>query len=588
MTDIHSFLKSDKIFIFDGAMGTFYSSMHGNAGKKCESANYEEPDTVIDIHRSYIEAGCNAIKTNTFSVSADIAAGNSDEGIRIIRSGCDAAQKAAGDSVFVFADIGTVPEEAGQNPCDIYTFQAKLFLEKGINCFLIETAHSIKGIPEFARWLKKASPDSCLFVCFAVGSDGFTSSGSDGRVLFYEAYGNDDIDAAGFNCTLGPYHMNRLISTLKPGSKRICAMPNAGYPSVIGRRAKYGGSPEYFQNGASELIGAGVTVLGGCCGTTPKHIKYLRRLTDSPESSYTVKESRTAVVSRRKEVNLLREKINGGQRIIAVEYDPPENDNADVYFKGVNLLKEAGADAVTIADCPVGIPHIDSSMLAYRLKNELNIEPIPHIACRDKNLNAIKALLLGLSCGNVHNVLPVTGDPMPSAKRDEVKSVFNCNSRHLINYISSLDSNTLSAPFTVFAALNVNAKNFDVELERAKEKIENGAFGFMTQPVLSAEALENLRKAKAVLNAKIFAGIYPVVSYRNACFMNNEIAGINVSDDICEMYRDKSREEAEDIAVNLSVKIARDAEPFCDGLYIMTPFNRTGLVARIIKEYKSR
>lgn len=585
MTDIRTFLNTNKYLVFDGAMGTLYNSMHKNAGKKCEKANIDDPETIYGIHRSYIDAGCNAIKTNTFSVSADIAAGDVREAKKIIRSGIDIAKKAAGDDAFVFADIGTVPADTETEPEEIYVLQAGVFLKKGINCFLIETAHSITGISAFAKWLKKQSPESCLFVCFAVGPDGFTRTGFDGRTLFNEAYNDENIDAVGFNCCSGPYHMKKLVSSITAGTKRICAMPNAGYPTVIGRRTTYGGTPEYFCDEAEQILSCGITVIGGCCGTTPGHISALRELIDSPGFSAGQRKDGQNSVTRKSASNPLWSKIKKGRRIIAVEYDPPQNDSLEDYLKGVGRLKNAGADAITVADCPVGIPHVDSSLLACKLKSELNIEPVPHIACRDRNLNAIKALLLGLSCSDVHNVLLVTGDPMPSEKRDEVKSVFNCNSRHLINYVSSLDNQTLATPFRIFAALNVNAKNFDVELELAKEKIKNGASGFMTQPILSHNALDNLKRAREELDTVLFAGIYPVVSYRNACYMNNEIAGIVVSDEICELYKNKDREESEKIALRLSLKIASDAEPYCDGLYIMTPFNRTPLVAKIIKEY---
>jgi homocysteine S-methyltransferase len=183
---------------------------------------------------------------------------------------------------------------------------------------------------------------------------------------------------------------------------------------------------------------------------------------------------------------------------------------------------------------------------------------------------------------NVHNVLLVTGDPIPTADRDEVKSVFNFNSRKLIRYVSDLNENVLHTPFRIFGALNVNANNFDIQLKIAQEKEESGASGFLTQPVLSREALDNLKLARETLHGKILGGVFPVVSYRNACFLNNEIAGIRVSDEIAELYNGKSREEAEELAVRISTNIIRDITPYTDGLYLMTPFSRVPLIARII------
>ena len=208
------------------------------------------------------------------------------------------------------------------------------------------------------------------------------------------------------------------------------------------------------------------------------------------------------------------------------------------------------------------------------------------MACRDRNLNASKALLLGLSSQDVHNVLLITGDPMPTGTRDEVKSVFNCNSRKLAKYVQSLYPQSLSEPFQIFAALNVNVRNFDIQLAMAQEKEQNGVSCFLTQPVLSQEAMENLKKARSVLKAKILGGIYPVVSYRNAVFMNNEIAGINVCEEICRMYEGLGREEAEELAYKISLRIAKEMEAYTDGLYVMVPFNRIPLVTRILKAIK--
>ena len=227
--------------------------------------------------------------------------------------------------------------------------------------------------------------------------------------------------------------------------------------------------------------------------------------------------------------------------IVLIDYHLPRINGVE----GVKRLRDAGADAVTIADCPIGRPRADSSLLACKLKRELGVEPLPHMTCRDRNLNATKALLLGLSIEGVHNVLLVTGDPIPSEDRDEVKSVFNFNSRRLAAYVSGLNENVLRTPFRIFGALNVNAKNFAAQLSVAREKEACGVSGFLTQPVLSREALENLKLARQTLRGKILGGIYPVVSHKNACFLNNEIAGMRICEEITALYEGRDREEAE-------------------------------------------
>ena len=251
-------------------------------------------------------------------------------------------------------------------------------------------------------------------------------------------------------------------------------------------------------------------------------------------------------------------------------------------------MRDAGADAVTVADCPVGRPRADSSLLACKIRRETGVEPLPHLTCRDRNLNATKALLLGLSMEGVGSVLLVTGDPVPTQDRDEVKSVFNFNSRKLIRYVSGLTGQGLSAPFQIFAALNVNAPNFAKQLELAREKEEAGAAGFLTQPVHSPRALDNLALAREALNGYILGGVFPIVSHRNALFLNNEVAGVSVPEEIVARYEGLDREAAEALALELSVKTARDMAPCTDGWYLMTPFRRVGLVARILAQLRER
>lgn len=584
------FIKYKAPLIFDGAMGTLYASLPGCEGKRVEAANVEEPEHIRGIHRAYLDAGCKAIKTNTFSLSADVAQRTDDYAFTLIDAACKLALDAAREyDAYVFADIGPAPLGARIAAGENYISQAERFIKNGIDCFLLETLSSNAGVAEFGCWLKERLPNSCLIVSYAVGPDGYTHDGHTGKELLERGSSFGCVDAVGINCFMGPYHMLQYVNTLPQLSLPLAVMPNSGYPTVKGKRAVYGGSPPYFADNVQRIVSAGASVVGGCCGTKPEHIRLLSSLlSDSEAVSRHVSKAVDAAGDTSGEPNVLREKLEKGQRILAVEYDPPTNDKVSVFLEGVQALAAAGADAITIADCPVGVPRVDSSLMACRVKRELGIEVIPHMACRDRNLNASKALLLGLSSQDVHNVLLITGDPMPSGARDEVKSVFNCNSRKLAKYVSSLYPQSLSEPFQIFAALNVNVRNFDIQLAMAKEKEENGVNCFLTQPILSPEALENLKKARAVLKSKILGGIYPVVSYRNAVFMNNEIAGINVSDEICEKYKGLNREEAEELAFSLSVEIAEKIEAYTDGLYIMVPFNRTGLVSRIIKEIKSK
>ena len=208
------------------------------------------------------------------------------------------------------------------------------------------------------------------------------------------------------------------------------------------------------------------------------------------------------------------------------------------------------------------------------------------MTCRDRNIIATKALLLGLNIEGVNNVLVVTGDPVPTSERGTIKSVFNFNSVVLANYIHDLGEEFIRGPFRVFAALNLNALNFDIQLRHAKEKLEHGVDAFLTQPVHSDRALENLKMSRGELSGKILGGVMPIVSHRNACYMNSEIAGISVSDEIIAQYEGLDKEQASRLAVSLTTEIARSMEPFVDGYYMITPFMRTDLICEIMKNLK--
>lgn len=215
------------------------------------------------------------------------------------------------------------------------------------------------------------------------------------------------------------------------------------------------------------------------------------------------------------------------------------------------------------------------------------MEVLPHMTCRDRNLNAIKALLIGLSIEDVHHVLLVTGDPLPMESRQEVKAVFSFNSRTLARYVRTLEEDGIVQPFHKFAALDVNAKNFDVQLRLAQEKEAAGVEGFLTQPLFSKRAIDNLIRARKILKGKIYGGLMPIVSYRNALFLKNEIAGMDVPDELAVSYKDRSREECERISLDFLEQTAHDMADSVDGYYLMTPFQRVELMQQLIGRLKS-
>ena len=581
MKDIRDYLKEQPL-LFDGGMGTYYASRNRTSHRDCEWANLSAPEEIAAIHRAYLDAGCRAIKTNTYGANrlhfseSDCAA--------MIREGWQIASRTAGDA-YVFADVGPIDAEDDTDILAEYLFVTDQFLRLGARHFLFETLGTDQYLPEIASYIRSKAPDAFILVSFAASPDGFSRDGRLIRELLDSAAADPNIDAVGLNCVSGGRQMVELMQKIGPVEGLFSAMPNAGYPTVRGNRTFYEGDPGYFSDQMEQLRSQGVRILGGCCGTTPEHMrevsKKLRvptavRIEYRPESA-AEKTARPVV-----EDPFWTALCDPARKPFAVELDPPENADVSKFMEGARKLQECGANLITVADCPVARARIDSSLMACKLRRELSMDAMPHMTCRDRNLNATQALLLGLCAEGVNKVLVVTGDPIPAANRDEVKSVYNFNSRKLIKYVDGLNRTVLPHPFRIFAALNVNVRNFGVELELARQKEQSGALAFLTQPILSEDALKNLQTARETLQGKILGGIMPVVSERNARFMNSEIAGITVDEKIIELYRGADREQGEELAVKISTQIAGQIAPFVDGFYIITPFGRAGLVGRIM------
>ena len=589
MKDIRELLQTRPL-LFDGAMGTYYKAA---PGVECEQANLTDPAGVLAVHREYLAAGADAVKTNTFSLPR-LAAAHTPGWEQLAQAGWQLAVQAAEETgAAVFADLGPAPDTEAVPAGQVYTAVAKQFAALGARNFLFETLSSDAGLLDAVGAIKAEVPDAFVLVSFAVLPDGYTREGMYCKDLARRMQESGIVDAVGLNCVSAPGAMRTLAKQLG-GTLPLSVMPNAGYPIVTRTQVKYQGRPEYFARELGRLAAEGtVQILGGCCGTTPAHIAALRAELDSlpvVEKTAPAEEFSTVKEQTVENEDAFLRKLNAGEKVIAIELDSPRNADLTGYLEGAKKLQAAGADLLTIADCPIAQARMDSSLVACRVHRELGLCTLPHMTCRDRNLNATKALLLGLYAEGVREVLAITGDPIPTAERDEVKNVYQFNSRKLAQYIVSLagEGREMPGPMTVFGALNLNARNFDVELRRAKEKLENGMSGFLTQPVLSAQAVENLKKSRETLgaDAKILAGIMPVVSQRNAIFMENEINGIHVEDWIIEKFAGLDRAQGEELGLAISLEMAKAVLPYADGLYLMTPFNRVALMERLIGRLK--
>ncbi len=581
MKPIKECIKENRI-IFDGAMGTYYAALNKKIGAGCELANLSNPSLIQKIHQEYVEAGCNALKTNTFNVNRISFQMDEELVKKVIEKAIENARIC--EDVYVFADIGPINEG---KIVEEYKFVVDIFLENGISNFLFETNPNYNGLKEISEYIKTKNQDAFIICSFAIQPDGYSKEGLHFHDIFHELKSCIAIDSLGMNCVCGAYHMAKLVNELDIEGICLSLMPNAGYPVVLNNRTFYDGNPDYYAMQMMELIDK-ASIIGGCCGTTPEHLKAVMDALSKKEILHSSRKVDSYKKIKDGITSSFWQKLQNREKVMAVELDPPDHSSLTKFMMGAWQLKGAGVDILTIADCPVGRVRMDSSLLACKVQRELGLEALPHMTCRDRNINATKALLMGTYAEGIRNVLLVTGDPIPSGQRDEVKSVYQFNSRMLAAYISSMEKRNMLGSFHLFGALNVNAYNFDVQLKFAKEKLKNGMVGFLTQPILTKEAYENLKRARKELNCFILGGVIPVVSKRNALFMNSEIQGIHVDEKIIELYDGKTREESEELAIDISCRIMKEIEDIVDGFYLMTPFGRTSLIEKIIKKYNEK
>ncbi|HEY8419002.1 MAG TPA: bifunctional homocysteine S-methyltransferase/methylenetetrahydrofolate reductase [Clostridia bacterium] len=575
-------------FLFDGAFGTYYAKLT-NKFEPCELANINDRQTVLRIHKEYIDAGVDAIKTNTFG--ANSALGVDFESVeQIIKSGYEIAQNAVmGTNVRIFADIGPIPNKDNDKDVSQEYFQiADVFLDLGAKDFLFETMPEYSALKPVLKHIKKRNPDSFIIISFAADLDGYTKSGLHYQNLLDKAQKDSNIDAIGLNCLCGPTHILQLVEEYLPKVlKPMSVMPNAGYPENIGNRVVYLDNADYFSKKLLKLRQYGIKILGGCCGTTPLHIQKSRLLLNNykGEKPSLNNNIEAQSIQQPAEKNAFFEKLSQNAFPIAVELKAPVDTKFDYLIQGAINLREQGADLITIADSPLSRARADSFIIASKIKREAQVDVLPHLTCRDKNIISIKASLLGANIEGVNNVFVVTGDPIVATDRSSIKGVFDFNSMGLIKYINSLNQNVfINNPFLIGAALNTNALNFEHELTRAQQKLQAGAKFFLTQPIFSQEGMDRIKRAKETLGAYILAGIIPPSSYKNAVFLNNEVSGISIPEDLIQAMKDA--QNPEEVCFDYAMDIIKRLRPVCDGLYIISQSKKTDLVGRIVAAAK--
>ena len=589
--NIRDYLKQYKL-ITDGSFGTYYNSVYQTYDMP-ECANTEHPDRVLEIHTAYINAGAKLIRTNTFATNTALLSADPKVVKNNLRTAARLSKEAvsnSGKEVFIAGDIGPIPgigQLSAEDTTEEYYQIARTFVDEGISILTFETfPDTLYVLPAIRRICSEA--DVFIMMQFRLDQFGYSNSGLNARKLLHETALIPEIDAVGFNCGVGPGHMMQIYQKLHlPADKFMIALPNSGYPKRNRGILEYSNTPKYFAGKTKELSEYGIDILGGCCGTNPA---YIRQLTETLDIRQTAKES--ASIDEKPKTPAYKRtgffyNTDGSikdKKLIAVELAPPTGANDEKLLEAAHLLQESNVDVLTFPDSPSGRTRVDSVLMAAKVKLATGMTVMPHICCRDKNAIAMRSLFLGAHINNIDNMLIITGDPIPSADRQTVKSVFNFDSIGLMNIAGDMNETDFpESPITFGGAINQGRLNLNSEIKRVRRKMDAGADFFLTQPVFCTEEADKLKLIKEVTNARILCGIMPLISRRNALFMKNEITGITISDEIVNRYPEKgSKEAGEAIGVEIAREIIAYTKDFVDGYYFSFPFNRVYLLPQIL------
>ncbi|PYZ92030.1 bifunctional homocysteine S-methyltransferase/methylenetetrahydrofolate reductase [Salipaludibacillus keqinensis] len=591
------------ILIGDGAMGTL---LYQKGIDGCfEELNVTDPEQVRRVHKQYIEAGADIIQTNTYAAnSLKLSRYHLEDRVQELNtSAVKLAKQAAGDDAYVFATIGGVgsilhKEFDLADIKDSLIEQADVLLKTEVDGFLLETFYDVEELTQMVRYLRSKTTKP-IIAQVTLGDIGVLQGGMS-LAEALKLLESEGADVVGLNCRMGPYHMLRSLEEVPLLEKAtLCVYPNASLPNVRDGRFFYQSNPTYFGDMTESLVSQGVHLIGGCCGTTPEHVKAIREAVDKnnliPITEKEVKEKGTpSVVVNTPNVQDSLPGFTKKRRSVIVELDPPKAlSHAPEFMKGAEALKNAGVDAVTLADNSLASARIDNLSLGSLIKQQVGARPLLHVACRDRNMIGLQSHLLGLHTLGIHDVLAITGDPAKVGDFPGASSVFDMASMDLIRLMKQLNEGIsfsgkdlgAKTSFTVAAAFNANARRLDREVMRLEKKVEAGADYFMSQPVYSEERFEEIYEATKHLPVPVYVGIMPLVSSRNAEFLHHEVPGISLTEEVrqtmAKHHGDREASQREGLA--LARSLADAAMEHFPGIYLITPFLRYGMTVELTK-----
>ncbi|PKK91815.1 MAG: bifunctional homocysteine S-methyltransferase/methylenetetrahydrofolate reductase [Candidatus Wallbacteria bacterium HGW-Wallbacteria-1] len=606
----------NRVVVFDGAMGTMLYNRGVFINQCFDELNITNPALVEQIHIEYRDAGVDVLETNTYGANRfRLAPYGLREKLRELNlKGVEIARKVAGDNMMVAGSVGPLgspleplgkisPAEA----MEAFTEQIEILIEGGVDLILLETFPSLPEI-ELALQAARKITDLPILAQMSVDEDCNALFGTSPEV-FARRLQELGADAIGLNCKVGPASMLEAVERIAAVTDLpISAQPNAGRARVVEGRHMFLCSPEYMAEYAKRFIQTGVRIIGGCCGTTPAHMRAVvsavrasssgridnisRRISvNEPHGTEALQQSEGKGLTERKPAgpdvwarkSAFAGKMAEGKFVVSVEITPPKGWKYTSKLKGIEALRDMGVDAVNIPDSPRATAKMSCLAFAVIVQRETGIETIMHYTCRDRNLLGMQSDLLGAYALGIKNVLAITGDPPKLGPYPFATAVFDVDSIGLVSTVDTLNSgldlggDSIGSPtgFLVGVGANPGAIDLDKEVERFEMKVRAGAEFAMTQPVFDPATLRVFLKRIQDFRIPVIAGVWPLISLRNAEFMNNEVPGAQVPDSLMErMRRAATAEEQRSVGIRIAQESINEIGDLVQGIQASVPLGK--------------
>lgn len=590
MSRLLNHLKNN-VLVADGAMGTI---LYSEGLDTCpEAYNLTHPNKVERIHRSYIEAGADVIQTNTYGANFEKLKvfGLEHKVKEIHKAAVEIAKRAANKETFILGTVGGFrgikQEDLSLSTIQYHTDnQIDTLIEEGVDGLLFETYYDLDELTSVITATRQKY-DIPIIAQLTASNTNYLVDGTEINEALKHLI-ECGANVVGLNCHHGPHHMQRSFSHIElPEHAYLSCYPNASLLDIENSEFKYSDNAKYFGDVAQELINEGVRLIGGCCGTTPEHISYIK---ESVKNLKPIKNKKVIPIHRTINTNAKRTlKQNLTSKVkqrptVIVELDTPKHLDTELFFENIGKLDEANIDAVTLADNSLATVRVSNIAAASLIKQRYEIEPLVHITCRDRNLIGLQSHLLGLSLIGVSEILAITGDPSKVGHLPGATNVYDVNSKGLtelalrFNQGINVDGDALKkhTNFNIAGAFDPNVRKLDGAVKRLEKKVAAGMSYFITQPVYSKEKIKEVYEATKHLDTPLFIGIMPIASYNNALFLHNEVPGIKMSEDVLNQFKavKDDKEKTKELSLRLSKELIDTVHEYFNGLYLITPFQR--------------